>query len=83
MSYNDRGLPPPNPSAYSDMKDYYQTQFLDFQKMAPPFQEFVWGPIPRCNQYTGYRLNTQTNNYPKLSQLYKADAVLYAKTCNK
>jgi hypothetical protein len=79
-NYNERGLVLPNPSAYSDMNTYYQTQFETFKKLAPPFTEFVWGGIPKSY---GYQFTVNTNNYPKMSQLYKADAALYAKTCGK
>jgi len=77
---NERGLPNPNPSAYANMNDYYKTQFANFAKLAPPFNEFVWGGISKPS---GYRFNVNTNNYPTLSQLYKADASLYAKMCNR
>ena len=79
-NYNERGLNLPNPSAYSNMETYYKTQFESFKKVSPPFAEFVWGGIPRESPY---QFNVNTNNYPTLSSLYKADASLYAKTCGK
>jgi hypothetical protein len=68
---------PPNVTAYATMDKYYEERFAAYRNIG---KEKVFGG---ADTQSGYRRNVETNNYPKLADLYKGQAAFYSQMCGK